>query len=74
MTQEMTTMKTFQVQLPDTIATELSVLVKSGWFADENEIFRLALLEFVRHHRFALIEQFQREDIEWALQLKQAGA
>ena len=72
MTQEITNMKTVQVQLPDVVVTELSGLVKSGWFTDENEIVRLALLEFVRRYRFALIEQFQREDIAWALQQKRA--
>jgi len=33
---------------------------------------RLALLEFVRHHRLELVERFQREDIAWAI--KQKGA
>jgi hypothetical protein len=27
----------------------------------------LALVEFMRRHRFALLEQFQRDDIAWAL-------
>jgi len=48
----------------------LGALVKGGWFANENEIVRLALLEFARRNRFALIEQFQRDDIAWALQQK----
>jgi Arc/MetJ-type ribon-helix-helix transcriptional regulator len=62
--------KTLEVELPESIATELDALVKGGWFANENEIVRLALLEFARRNRFALIEQFQREDIAWALQQK----
>lgn len=62
--------KTLEVQLPESIATELDALIKRGWFANENEIVRLALLEFARRNRFALIEQFQREDIVWALQQK----
>jgi Arc/MetJ-type ribon-helix-helix transcriptional regulator len=61
-------MKTIEVQLPEPVAIELDALVKDGWFANENEIIRLALVEFVRRNRFALIEQFQREDIAWALQ------
>ncbi len=61
-------MKTIEVQLPEPVATELDALVKDGWFANENEIVRLALVEFVRRDRYALIEQFQREDIAWALQ------
>lgn len=63
-------MKTLEVQLPEQVAMELGALVKGGWFANENEIVRLALLEFVRRNRFALLEQFQREDIAWALQQK----
>ena len=60
-------MKTIQVELPERVTTELDALVKAGWFADEAEIIRLALLEFVQRDRFALMEQFQREDIAWAL-------
>lgn len=62
--------KTLEVQLPEQVATELDALVKGGWFASENEIVRLALLEFVRGNRFTLIEQFEREDIAWALARK----
>jgi Arc/MetJ-type ribon-helix-helix transcriptional regulator len=60
-------MKTIEVALPDRVTMELETLVKDGWFADEAEIIRVALLEFVQRNRFALIEQFQREDIAWAL-------
>ncbi|HKZ69922.1 MAG TPA: hypothetical protein VJL59_05280 [Anaerolineales bacterium] len=67
-------MQTLQVQLPEMVVTELSALVKSGWFNNENEIIRVALLEFLQSRRFALIEQFQREDIAWALQQKRAKA
>lgn len=65
-------MKVLQIELPDKIAAELEALVVGGWFTDEAEIIHLALLEFVRRHRFALLEQFQREDIAWALQQKEA--
>ena len=64
-------MKAVSVELPDKITIEMDHLVTNGWFADQGEIIRLALLEFVRRHHFALIEQFQREDIEWALQQHQ---
>ncbi len=62
--------KTIEIQLPEQVAAELDALVKGGWFASENEIVRLALVEFVRHNRLALIEQFQHEDVAWALQQK----
>lgn len=63
-------MKTLEIDLPDTLAEKLEELVKAGWFTSEDEIGRLALAEFVSRHRFELQEQFQREDIAWALSQK----
>jgi Arc/MetJ-type ribon-helix-helix transcriptional regulator len=63
-------MKKLQIELPDRLAQEVDPLVKTGWFSHEAEVVRLALWEFVRRHRLALLEQFQREDIAWALQQK----
>jgi Arc/MetJ-type ribon-helix-helix transcriptional regulator len=60
--------KTIAVELPERVTEEIAVLVKDGWFADETEIIRTALWEFVQRNRFALTEQFQRADIAWALQ------
>ena len=60
-------MKSVHVELPDKLAAELDALVKAGWFHSEEEVLRLALAEFVRRRRFELAEQFQREDIAWAL-------
>jgi len=61
-----------KIEVPDQLAEEIEGLVQAGWFTNEEEIARLALAEFVRHHRFELQEQFQREDILWALSLKGA--
>jgi Arc/MetJ-type ribon-helix-helix transcriptional regulator len=63
-------MKTLEIQLPDALAERLEELVKAGWFTSEDEIGRLALAEFLGRHRFELQEQFQREDIAWALEQK----
>jgi Arc/MetJ-type ribon-helix-helix transcriptional regulator len=60
-------MKVVHVELPDKMVAELDALVKSGWFVDEAEIVRQALADFVERRGFALSEQFQREDIAWAL-------
>ena len=65
-------MKSLQVKLPDALAAELEALVQKGWFRNEDEVVRMALVEFVRRHRFELLEQFQREDIAWALQQRPA--
>jgi Arc/MetJ-type ribon-helix-helix transcriptional regulator len=62
--------KTLKVDLPDQLAKEVQGLVQAGWFVSEAEITRLALAEFVHRHSFQLQEQFQREDIHWALNLK----
>lgn len=63
-------MKTFKIEVPDQLAKEIEGLIRAGWFANEEEIARLALAEFVHGHRFELQEQFQRDDILWALSLK----
>ena len=63
-------MKVIQVEVPDVIAEELDAAVKSGLFHSADEAVRQALAEFLRHNRLQLLERFQREDISWALQLK----
>lgn len=63
-------MKTVQVSLPDKLGMEVENYVKSGWFTDEAELLRTALQEFIRHNRIELMEQFMKEDIEWALDVK----
>lgn len=67
-------MKTLEVALPDRLAKQVKQLVEQGWFLDEAEVARQALSEFLSQHRFELQEQFQREDIRWALSLKEGGA
>jgi Arc/MetJ-type ribon-helix-helix transcriptional regulator len=62
-----TIMKSMHVELPDKLADELNLLVEAGWFRNTDEAIRLALTEFVRHHRVELIDRFQRDDIAWAL-------
>ncbi|HMB53032.1 MAG TPA: CopG family transcriptional regulator [Thermoanaerobaculia bacterium] len=63
-------MKTLEIELPDAVAAQVERLVSDGWFANEGEIGRLALVEFVGRHRFELQERFQREDIAWAASQK----
>ena len=60
-------MKSIHVDLPEKVAAELSRLVETGWFHDEGEAVRVALMEFLGHHSAELQERFQHEDIEWAL-------
>ena len=67
-------MKTLEVSLPDRLAKQLKELVEEGWFLSEAELARQALSEFVHRHRFELQEQFQRQDIQWALSMKEGEA
>ncbi len=67
-------MKVMEIELPEQLTDEMTKLIKSGWFTNETEIIRMALIEFVRQHRFALQEKFQHDDILWALQQKESGA
>ena len=59
-------LKTLQIEVPEQLAKEVEELVRRGWFANEAEVARLALAEFVHRHRFELEEKFQRDDIRWA--------
>lgn len=59
-------MKTLKLEVTDKLAEQIERLVQAGWFASGEELARLALSEFLGHHRFELQEQFQREDIRWA--------
>jgi len=63
-------MKCINIELPDKLAQELDAMIQAGWFSNEAEIVRSALLEFVRRHRLELLERFQQEDIAWALKQK----
>ncbi len=63
-------MKTIKIDIPEKLAIEVENYVEKGWFSSEGEVMRVALQEFVRTHRLKLMEQFMREDIEWALKFK----
>lgn len=60
-------MTSLQIELPDQLAVAVRRLVINGWFQTEQEIIRFALVEFIRRHQAELTEQFQCEDIAWAL-------
>lgn len=56
-----------QTEIPDRLYHETMILVREGWFHDENQILNEALRRFVDSHRTALMEQFVSEDVEWGL-------
>jgi len=63
-------MKAIHVELPDKLAAEIEAYVQAGWFGSEAEVIRAAVADFVRRRRVELLERFMRDDIEWALKLK----
>jgi Arc/MetJ-type ribon-helix-helix transcriptional regulator len=63
-------MTSLQISLPEKIDNELNEMVKKGWFRDKEEIIHFSIMEFARHYHFDLMEQFQEEDIKWALEQK----
>ena len=67
-------MKAIHVELPDKLAAEIEAYVRAGWFGSEAEVIRAAVADFVRRRRIELHERFMRDDIEWALKLKNAAS
>lgn len=60
-------MKTIQTEVPEQLYKKAQMLVKEGWFRDEQDIFSEAIRRFLDAHRPDLMEKFVREDIEWGL-------
>ena len=60
-------MKTIQTEVPEQLYRKAQVLVREGWFRDEQDIFSEAIRRFLDVHRPELIEKFVREDVEWGL-------
>ena len=67
-------MRAIHVELPDKLAAEIEAYVQAGWFGSEGEVIRAAVADFVRRRRVELLERFMRDDIEWALKLKNAAS
>jgi Arc/MetJ-type ribon-helix-helix transcriptional regulator len=67
-------MKAIHVEFPDKLAAEIEAYVQAGWFGSEAEVIRAAVADFVRRRRVELLERFMRDDIEWALKLKNAAS
>lgn len=60
-------MKTVQTEVPEQLYKKAQILVKEGWFRDEQDIFSEAIRRFLDAHRSDLMEKFVREDVEWGL-------
>ncbi len=60
-------MRPLVFEVPEQVAAGLQRLVAGGWVRSESEVARRALIEFVPARHVELQEQFQREDIAWAV-------
>ena len=60
-------MKTIQTEVPEQLYKKAQILVKEGWFRDEQDIFSEAIRRFLDANRSDLMEKFVREDVEWGL-------
>ncbi len=60
-------MKTIQTEVPEQLYRKAQMLVKEGWFRDEQDIFSEAIRRFLDAHRSDLMEKFVRKDVEWGL-------
>ena len=59
--------RSIQVEMPDQLLQQASLLVSEGWAANLDEIVTDALRRYLSAHRADLAETFAREDIEWGL-------
>lgn len=66
-------MRKVTVELPDRVADQLGALVQAGWFSNEEEAVRTAVLDLIRDRRLPLEERHQLEDVAWALSLAGEG-
>lgn len=55
------------LKVPNSLMKTIGSLVESGWYVDENELFLLALRNYLKTHSEELMTRFVKEDIEWGL-------
>lgn len=66
-------MSSLTLDLPDKLATETEEFVSGGIFCSQKDVIIAALADFMRHYRPVLMDQFAREDIKWAKELKRTS-
>lgn len=60
-------MKKLEIEVPDKVASQIDQLVSAGWFLSEEDLTRQVLADFLRRFQPQLQEQFQLQDVAWAL-------
>lgn len=60
-------MKSIQTDLPEQLYKKVQILVKEGWFRDEQALLMEATRRFIETHQSELMEKFIYDDVEWGL-------
>jgi Arc/MetJ-type ribon-helix-helix transcriptional regulator len=60
-------MKTIRAEVPEQLYKKALVLVREGWFRNEEDVFAEALRRFLDAHEPELMEKFILDDVEWGL-------
>ena len=55
------------LKVPNNMMKTIGSLIESGWYIDDNELFLLALRNYLKTHSEELMTKFIKEDIEWGL-------
>ncbi|HMZ61827.1 MAG TPA: hypothetical protein PL048_23850 [Leptospiraceae bacterium] len=61
-------MKSLTIKIPASMEAILDKFVSAGFFKSEEELFLIALSDFIRRNQIELMEYFASEDIKWAFQ------
>ena len=56
-----------QTEIPEGLLVQAQTLVAAGWFRNLDELVLNALRCFIESHQADLMEEFIRQDVEWAL-------
>jgi hypothetical protein len=63
-------MKSLTINIPTSMEAMLTKFVSAGYFKTEEDLFIVALSDFIRRNQIELMEYFLAEDIKWAFQKK----
>ena len=65
-TKEMHT-QVVQIEFPVGLLNQAQDLIETGWFRNLDELLIDALRRYLESHRGELMEEFNRQDVEWGL-------
>ena len=59
-------MESLALNIPDSVSILIDGYIKAGVFKTREELFFVALSEFIQRNQLELMDFFATEDIEWA--------